>query len=498
MTVSLVDKIAHFCRRHSLFAQDERIVVAVSGGPDSLCLLHVLHTLRPTLKLSLTLAHLNHQLRGSESQADETFVQELAARWRMPVVVERQDVAALSAQRRQSLEETARQVRYGFLWRVAVEKQAAKIATGHTADDQVETVLMHFLRGSGLAGLRGMRPATPIAGLRLYPADIPASSDLPPPDLIRPLLETSRREVEAYCQQHGLAPRQDSSNQNTTFFRNRLRHQLLPLLETYNPNLRHVLQHTAKVITAEVELLDAQLERTWPAVARRESGQIIEFDLPAWLELPLALKRSILRRAVHTLRRSLRDINFEHIETALEIVETGQVGAQATLPQGLILTRGYQTFTIAAAGALADSMPATVPTLAKDQIIKLNLPGLTPLSPGRWFLRATYFAADQLHLPSFDQIDPWEAYLDAEVVGAGSLLRGRQPGDTFAPLGLAGRRQKLNEFMINQKIPAVWRDHVPLLVAHDQILWVCGYRLAEQGRVCPSTRQILHLRFEQP
>ncbi|MFN8453725.1 MAG: tRNA lysidine(34) synthetase TilS [Anaerolineae bacterium] len=497
MTESLVDKIAHFCQRHALLAQPDRIVVGVSAGPDSLCLLHMLNTLRSSLNLTLIITHLNHQLRGLESEADEAFVQQLAARWQIPVVVERQDVAALAAQRKQSLEETARQVRYDFLWRAAAEARATKIAVGHTADDQVETVLMHFLRGSGLAGLRGMLPITPIAALRLHSTDIPSSSDLPPPNLIRPLLETSRREVEAYCRQHGLTPRQDSSNQDITFFRNRLRHHLIPLLETYNPNLRQILQHTAKVVSAEVEFLTEQLDHVWPQLVQHESNESIEINLPLWLALPLALKRSTLRRAVYTLRRSLRDINFEHIETAIAIIETGQVGAQATLPQGLMLSRGYHTFTIATTGELADFLPAAFPTLAKNQTIDLNLPGVTPLPPGNWHLRATFVPADQFTLPEPNQIDSWEAYFDAEAVGVKLSLRGRQPGDTFAPLGLEGRRQKVNEFMINQKIPAAWRDYVPLLVAHDQILWVCGYRVAEQVRVSPLTRRILYLRFEQ-
>lgn len=497
MTLSLVEQIANYCHRHSLLTKHDNIVVGVSGGPDSVCLLHVLNSLRPTLKLTLTIAHLNHQLRGPESQADEAFVQKLAAQWQVPLVVERCDVAALAAERKQSLEETARQVRYGFLWRVAAQVQATRIAVGHTANDQVETILMHFIRGAGLAGLRGMLPVTPIASLRLHLNDTPGLSDLPPPDLIRPLLETSRREVEACCQEQGLTPRQDSSNQDATFFRNRLRHQLLPLLETYNPNLRQVLQHTAKVVTAEVELLNTQLDQTWAMLVRRESDHTIEIDLPSWLKLPLALKRSTLRRAVHTLRRSLRDINFEHVETAIEIIETGRAGAQATLPQGLRLVCGYQTFVIAAADVLDAALSLPAPTLAKGQSIELNLPGITPLPPGNWFLQATFFAADQLTLPNPEQIDPWEAYLDAQQVGPNLKLRSRQPGDTFTPFGLAGHRQKVSDFMINQKIPAAWRSHMPLLVADNHIVWVCGYRLDEKARVCSSTRHILHLKFIQ-
>jgi tRNA(Ile)-lysidine synthase len=494
VTSGLVHQILEFCQKNSLLASHDHVVIGLSGGADSLCLLHVLETLRPHFDLKLTLAHLNHQLRGSESQADAAFVREVAAQRGLPVVVETRDVAAIAAKRKQSLEEAARQVRYAFLWQVATEVQANKIAVGHNADDQVETVLMHFLRGAGLAGLRGMLPVVEIASLRLHPDDIRVSSSLPSPQLIRPLLETSRSQIDAFCREQQLAPRQDTSNQDTTFFRNRLRHELIPQLETYNPNLRQTIQRTARVIAAEVELLSHQLNQAWRSVVRNESPQIIEIDLPAWQSLPLALKRSTLRRAVQRLRRHLRDVNFEHIEKARLLAETGDVGTKATLPHGLMLTMGYHTFIIA-----PDNIPTPLPLpdgprFIHDQILPLNLPGVTPLPHTNWQLKADFLTAERLnHKPD----DRWEEYLDADVVGSAAILRPRRPGDTFMPLGLGGHSQKVNEFMINEKIPAAWRNQIPLLVSANQILWVCGYRLDERARLRPTTQRILHLKFEQ-
>ncbi len=497
MPSGLVQKIAEFCQKNSLLTNHDHVVIGVSGGPDSLCLLDVLEKLRDKFDLTLTIAHLNHQLRGADSQADEDFVRAVAPQRELLLFVETADVAALATQRKQSLEEAARQARYAFLWRVARQVNASKIAVGHNADDQVETVLMHFLRGTGQAGLRGMTPLMDIADLHLPSSDPLAEPVSASPQLIRPLLEIPRAEIEAYCQAHRLEPRQDFSNQDTTFFRNRLRHELLPQLETYNPNIRQILQRTAKVMAAEVEFLNDQLARVWPTVVRSESEAKIELDLAVWRSLPLALKRSTLRQAVQTLRRSLRDINFEHIDAAITIIEKGNVGAKASLPQGLMLTLGYQIFLITPAHIPATPTLPDQPQLHQDEALPVVLPGVTLLPKTHWQLRADFIAPEQVKLDYLHTIDPWEAYLDAEVIGSNLILRPRRPGDTFAPLGLRGHKQKVNEFMINKKIPAAWRKSIPLLVSADQVLWVCGYCPSERTRLHPTTQRVLHLKFEQ-
>lgn len=496
MNVGLVDQILHYCRKHALLFGRERVVVGVSGGPDSLCLLHILVQLRHQLQLSLTVAHLDHQLRP-ESQGDADFVQNLAARWQLTCIIQSRNIAQLAGQRKQSIEETARQVRYAFLWQTASQVQATKIAVGHNADDQVETVLMHFLRGSGLAGLRGMLPQINIEALRLHPQDTPVQSDGPAPQLIRPLLDISRSEIERYCRENNLTPRQDYTNQDTTYFRNRLRHQLLPQLETYNPNIRQVIRRTASVVAADTQLLSEQLNRAWQQVVKEETPEQITFHLQRWLHLPLGLKRSTLRRATQKLRRSLRDISFVHIEKAVEIVEGQQTGASATLPQGLALTISYQTFTLAATEALSQPSTFDFPHLPKGQPIPVNLEGVTPLPQTGWQLTANKVARQQVKAGAIKNVGRWEAYLDADMAGQQISLRTRRPGDKFCPFGMGGQSKKINEFMIDQKVPAAWRNHVPLLAGNNYILWVCGYRLDERAAIRPNTNAVLHLKFER-
>jgi tRNA(Ile)-lysidine synthase len=196
------------------------------------------------------------------------------------------------------------------------------------------------------------------------------------------------------------------------------------------------------------------------------------------------------------LRRNLRNLNFEHIEQAIAIIESGVTGSQATLPQGLKLTLSYRTFTITPEYAQPDFARFDFPYLLTEQPLPLNLPGVTLLPHSDWQLRATLLTGPDVTSLQLRQVDRWEAYLDAEVVGHQAILRPRQPGDTFCPLGLAGHRQKVADFMINEKIPANQRDLVPLLVANEQVLWLCGYRPDERARIQPDTRQIVHLKFE--
>lgn len=500
MTSKLLQKVIAFCQKNSLLAEGDKVVVGLSGGPDSLCLLHVLVNLRDQFKLPPPIiAHLNHQLRGADSQADERFVQDIAQSWRLPIFVERQDITLLAAQRKQSTEEAARQARYAFLRRVAGKTQANKVAVGHNADDQVETVLMHFLRGAGLAGLRGILPAIDLANIPLHPDDLagPTYPETTTAKLIRPLLEVARAEIEAYCQENKLEPRQDDSNQDVTFFRNRLRHQLIPHLESYNPNIRQVLQRTAKVIAAESQILENEVAKVWPSIARYESAQKIEFDRQTWLALPLALKRATLRRAVETLQSGLRDLGFDHIENAIEVIEKGETGAQVTLPHNLLLGLNYRTITIASANPVPLLADFKGPYLHRSETLELKIPGVTSIPGTGWQLKAELVSHNVLDLPEIKQADRWELYLDARLIGHQTILRTRRPGDSFCPLGMGGHRKKINEFMIDEKIPASWRAHIPLLVSKGQILWVCGYRLAEQTRLNASTRQRLHLRFER-
>jgi tRNA(Ile)-lysidine synthase len=434
-------------------------------------------------------AHLDHRIRDVESQEDAAFVARLAEEWGLPATVEARDVPRLAGESNLAIEEAARQARYSFLAQVAQAVGARRIAVGHNADDQTETMVMHWLRGSGLAGLRGMLPLTELGEMRLEAAwpDHPFL-DL---QLIRPLLEIPRAEIEAYCREHGLKPRFDRSNLDITYYRNRLRHELIPCLESYNPNIREVLRRSAQVIGDDYSFLQAESERVWPVVVSSESGKAITFDLARWRALPTSQQRSTLREAVHRLRRSLRNINWTHIENALSALRTKPAGTQVTLPQGLMLAIGYRDFTVADEGYVSE---VDWPLLLVESL-PVAVPGVTELPDSGWCLEAALIKREEFGEDRLDNPDPWQAFLDYERAGLELVLRQRRSGDRFQPLGLGGHEKSLHTFMIDHQIPRSLRDFVPIVASPRHIVWVVGWRIDERAKITAATERILHLAF---
>ena len=479
--------------RHRLLVPNDTVVLGVSGGPDSLCMFHVLRQLAEEYDVKLHVAHLNHGIRGQEADDDADFVSELCESYDVPCTVERVDVPALASQWGMALEEAARQIRYVFLGSLVRSLGGKTVAVAHNADDQVETVLMHFLRGSGLAGLRGMRPLSWLEELRLV-----GEPDKTPPEstdrirLVRPLLEVPREEIEAYCRDHDLRPRFDRSNLDQTYLRNRLRHELVPLLETYNPNVRSLVRRTSKVIAADYDLVRGLLNHTWPKVVRDESEEAIIFDLAVFRLLPLGLRRSFVREGIHRLRSSLRNINWVHVEDALQVIDTGRAGAMATLPQGLSLTVGYTEIVLASEGY--EHSHEDWPRIRGP--LTLPIPGGAYIPDGRWTV-TTRIVRRQILPDDWPQNpDPYLAYLDAERAITPLILRPRQEGDYFVPLGL-NHRQKLSDFMINAKIPRGERATVPLLISGSKITWVVGWRVDARFAVTSDTQMVLTVQFRR-
>jgi tRNA(Ile)-lysidine synthase len=488
VTMAFLGSLAAFLSETAILLPQDTVVVGVSGGPDSLCLLHALTQLRSQLGLTLHAAHLNHRLRGAESDVDEEYVRQMAAEWDVPLTVSAAEVAALAARWRIGVEQAARQARYQFLGQVAIQVAAEKVAVGHNADDQTETVLMHVLRGSGLTGLRGMLPAGP------YP--LPAFALT----LIRPLLNVPRLAIEAYCREHQFQPRVDRSNLDPALFRNRLRHQVLPALEQVSPGVGGRLRQLAQLAAADLIVLERVLEETWKDIVRDESDAVIALDLNAWRGLPLGLRRSTLRRSIAQLHGLLDGLSFRHIENARSVAERGGTGARATLPGHLELAVSYDLLIVAPAPA-APVPAADCPTLGARSPVPLTVPGWTVLPATSWKVFARLLPANpQTRAAAYANQDTWSAYLDADRVGSELVLRPRMPGERFQPLGMGGRSSSVSDYMINSRLPADMRDRVPILsvlagqpnqMEAGQILWIVGWRLDERVKVTEQTRRIL-------
>jgi len=349
--VGLESRVLSFVQRHKLIPPEETLVVGVSGGADSVCLLHLLAGWQQELGLKLHVAHLDHQLRGAESEADARYVVSLAGSLGVPVTAGRRDVSAYREERNCSLEEAARELRYDFLATVAGDVGAARVAVGHTRDDQVETILLHILRGAGTAGLRGIKPCSPLTDSKGKAIGVPINLEnfwgkkQSPLLLIRPLLELSREETVRYCQRHRLQPRSDSSNLSPAFLRNRLRLQLLPLLREYNPGIDRALLRLAEIADADVSFIEQQAQQVWEEVAREE-GEVIYLEKKKVASLPLALQRQVIRLAIARIWGDTRDIEANHIEAVRGLV-TAPRGKSASLPHPLICRSEYNEIIIA-------------------------------------------------------------------------------------------------------------------------------------------------------
>lgn len=470
----LLSRLRAAVLEHALFRPGAAVVVGVSGGPDSVALLHALRTLAPDRSLQLHVAHLNHQLRGDEADADEEFVLALAREWGLPAASARWDVAGYASENGLSLEEAGRELRYRFLLGVAAQVGADAVAVGHNADDQVETVLLHLLRGAGLMGLRGMAYKS-LLGV--------AEGDGREIALVRPLLDVTRAQIEAYCAEHLLQPRLDRTNLDPAILRNRLRLNVIPYLETINPNLREVLRHGARSLADDYEYIHQNVLGIFDRMARPANGALV-FDLKWFRALPPNLQRGVLREAIHRFRR-LKNAGWAQIEQARRTAAEKDAGAEATLPQGLVLVVGYGEFTIGETMPLPDA-----PLLLLPDPIPLLTPGERLLPESDWAVRVR-----ESELPVEFAPGPWRAVFDAGRVHGHLVLRPRVAGERFAPAGMGGKHKSLHEFMIDARIPRHLRDLIPILADEEQVLWVCGYRTDERARPTAETTRCLDVEF---
>jgi tRNA(Ile)-lysidine synthase len=499
--VKLESKVLDFIQRYSLIPRKETVVVGVSGGADSVCLLHVLAKWQKRLGIKLHIAHLNHQLRGAESEADAEYVSNMANSLGIPITIDRQDVATYRAERNCPIEEAARELRYAFLARVAREVGANRIAIGHTRDDQVETILMHILRGTGITGLCGLAPCSPMAydsqGMS-RPAEALSVAKGQRSNLlvIRPLLDITREETTNYCQEHQLAPRIDSSNLSISFFRNRLRLQLLPLLRQYNPSLDQALLRLADIAKEDNAFIEQQASELWDEVARQENNAIY-LDKKQLASLPIALQRQLLRAAVTRLAGDARDIEASHIEAARSLLNKA-ASKRIPLPHGFICQGGYDEIVIASEGQQSQLPPCPFPPLPGE--FPLKVPGKT-VFPG-WKVTAS-IVQERAAPPSSPGAPSSSgetaqsnliADFDLHKTGTELFVRQSRPGDRFQPLGMS-MPKKLHEFMVDAKIPRSWRGHIPIVYSPQQIIWVAGWRTDDRVKATKTSKEILRLEF---
>jgi tRNA(Ile)-lysidine synthase len=472
--MDLLDRVRRFIRDHDLIRPDNRVVAAVSGGSDSVALACILHTLHTQGDLRLAgLAHFNHQLRPTADR-DEQHTAAIAKVLGVPVLTDRADVAARAKVERRSVEAAARSARYDFFDRARQHFQADLVALGHTRDDQAETVLLRLVRGAGPRGLAGMHPRRGF--------------------VVRPLLTCRRSELRALLAAIPIAFMHDESNDDVSITRNRVRAELIPLLETrFNPSITDVLADEAELAREMWQWLH-QIAADWMSTHVRAAGDAWRIELASLAPLPTALRRAILWRVMNEAGGSRR-IGFAHVSAALEVA--GPHGpATIDVPALRVERIGAEVVLTRRGGNSRDS--ASQANLFR---YPLSIPGEVLLPGNGWTLSAETVSSTESARAAIGRCafagNGRFAVVRADKIGGALAVRNRRPGDRFQPVGLTGRK-KLQDFFVDLKIARSERDRVPLVVdENDRIVWVAGHRIDETFRVTDGAQHVLLLRLKQ-
>jgi len=473
----LIQSVEKTLLEYSMLQSRDKILVAVSGGPDSVALLHVLLALQKKFDILIGVAHLNHGLRPSGAARDAAFVSSLCKKTGLPSHLTTVDIQGRHQRQKGSLEALGRKARYDFFTRIARKFSYNKIALGHHAQDNAELVLMNLFRGSGPLGLSGIPP---VRNNRY----------------IRPLIEQPRERIMNYLQDNQIAFVLDATNNDIRFLRNRIRHELLPeLIHRYNPNLVNTLNRTAAIFRAEEDWLNQYSDLIVQTLAEGDDRSL-RMPIPKLLENHVAIQRRTIRTAIGHIKGNLRSITLQHIDAVLILCREGVPGQLMCLPDGLTIEKQSEDHVSISRQSSrptswqhshpVETTPLySVPVPRPDegtQTVTIEALGIT--------LVLGSIQADAIG--SLSSAGQHTAFFDMDKLAFPMLLRNTLPGDRFKPLGMQGT-QKVKEFFINNKIPIKIRRKTPVLVSKDTIVWIVGHRIDERAKISQQTRNVLKI-----
>lgn len=460
--IAMIEKIVESAiAQYRLIECGQRVAVAVSGGADSMVLLHVLNQLQQTRGFTLLALHYEHGIRGAQSEEDMRFVQQACERLGVPLLTERGDAPGFAKAQGLNLEEAARKLRYDFFLRCCEVQGIDRVAIAHHRDDLAETFLLHLIRGSGPQGLQAM----PYMRGGIF---------------IRPLLDVTRSEIEAYAEERGIAFRQDSTNEDVRYSRNFVRLQVLPQLRKLNPEVTGAIARAGRILEEEQQLLAEYTLREYAAIAQEQPGRVA-LQLEALRQLPSAMRRRVLRKAVERCVGTLKDVGSAAMEQLEQLAVQGATGKVFSLP-GIFFAQINYTLLI-----------LTKKMYTIDKMEQVCVGQGETLLPGGGRLTIKEAEAPE----QFPNGKSLCQYIDAGQLPTDCVLRTRQEGDMFSPFGMQGS-QKLKEWFIDHKIPREQRERQLLLCSGSQVLWIVGESLSELLRVHPQTQKICKMQYIRP
>ncbi|MCL5063106.1 MAG: tRNA lysidine(34) synthetase TilS [Nitrospiraceae bacterium] len=452
--MDIIEKVKETVQKYHMLAHGDHVLIGLSGGPDSVCLLTIINKLKHELGVHLSAAYIDHGLRPDETPYEIDFCRDLCNSLGMPFITRSIDVKSYVKEKKLNKQEAARELRYRVLNEIAAETAANKIALGHNAGDQAETILMRLFRGTGPSGLSGIPP------VRRH--------------IIRPLIEVERIEIEKFLEDEGMGFVIDSSNLKHEYLRNKIRHLIIPAIKNINRDIIKTLSRTADIFRDEERYFEIIVTKTLMKLITRKTDKTIEIFLGPLEAMDTVILRRVLRRAIDETK-GLHGISFIHIEEIMSLIKSGKSGDRIYLPKDIRVIKGYSTL------ILTSEKPARLGTYSIDS------PGEIIVTESSVVLRSATMGIDEVK----DYGDAQKcAVIDADKVHFPLIIRGRLHGDFFYPMGF-GKRKKLQDYFVDEKIPRDERDAVPLLVCGNNIVWVIGYRLDDRYKVDKDTERVL-------
>jgi len=452
--MDIIEKVKETVQKYHMLAHGDHVLIGLSGGPDSVCLLTIINKLKHELGVHLSAAYIDHGLRPDETPYEIDFCRDLCNSLGMPFITRSIDVKSYVKEKKLNKQEAARELRYRVLNEIAAETAANKIALGHNAGDQAETILMRLFRGTGPSGLSGIPP------VRRH--------------IIRPLIEVERIEIEKFLEDEGMGFVIDSSNLKHEYLRNKIRHLIIPAIKNINRDIIKTLSRTADIFRDEERYFEIIVTKTLMKLITRKTDKTIEIFLGPLEAMDTVILRRVLRRAIDETK-GLHGISFIHIEEIMSLIKSGKSGDRIYLPKDIRVIKGYSTL------ILTSEKPARLGTYSVDS------PGEIIVTESSVVLRSATMGIDEVK----DYGDAQKcAVIDADKVHFPLIIRGRLHGDFFYPMGF-GKRKKLQDYFVDEKIPRDERNAVPLLVCGNNIVWVIGYRLDDRYKVDKDTERVL-------
>ncbi len=461
--VSINEKVLRTIKDYNLIEKGDQVVVGVSGGPDSMALLYILLNIKKEILFDIYVAHVNHGIRGKAADEDEQFVKNICQELKLPFYSKRVNMNKYAEEHNMTAEEAGRKLRYGFFREILKGQDKVKIAVAHNKNDQAETLIMRFMRGTGIHGLKGMA----------YKRE----------NVIRPLLDISREEIENYIEKNEIETRLDKTNLEPVYNRNKIRLELIPYIEeNFNPNIVETLSRTSKLISIDNEFLEQYSLETYIKLVKKSDKTSIILDREDFNSLHKCIKQRVIRYAIKKIHGSLQGFTKRHIENIVELFSEASTGKTIHLIHGIIAKTSYNNLII----------KKGKPLFSNEFFYELKINDIIYIEETNCFFKTKVFPREEYHI---NYNNRFIKYFDYDKISNGLYIRNRRNGDRFNPIGMEGTK-KLKDFFIDEKIPKEKRDVIPLVLNGEDIIWVTGYRISNKYKITDNTKSIIMIEVQ--